>query len=92
MYFGMLSVGHWSVSVSQTKQFFICYPQDVLTCTLFAWFISRTFSANEHYFSLTTNRPTVFSAMAYQPSEHGTYYLALILHVKIRLPSAACST
>ena len=33
MYFGMLSVGHWSVSVSQTKQFFICYPQDVLAFT-----------------------------------------------------------
>ena len=33
------------------------------------WFISRTFSANEQYFSLTTNQPTVLSAMAYQPSE-----------------------
>ena len=37
---------------------------------LFAWLISRTFSANEHYFSLTANQPTVLSAMAYQPSEH----------------------
>jgi len=31
--------------------------------------ISRTFSANEHYFSITTNQPIVLSAMAYQPSE-----------------------
>jgi len=38
---------------------------------LFAWLISRTFSANEHYFSLITNQPTVPSAMAYQPSEQG---------------------
>ena len=38
---------------------------------LFAWLISRTFSANEQYFSLTTNQPTVFSVMAYQPSEQG---------------------
>jgi len=36
---------------------------------MFAWLISRTFSANEHYFSLTTNQPTVLSAIAYQPSE-----------------------
>ena len=33
---------------------------------LFAWLISRTFSANEQYFSLTTNQPTVLSAMVYQ--------------------------
>ena len=39
---------------------------------LFAWLISRTFSANDQYFSLTTNQPTVLSAMAYQPSEQGT--------------------
>ena len=38
---------------------------------LFVWLISRTFSANEHYFCLTTNQPTVFSAMTYQPNEHG---------------------
>ena len=31
---------------------------------LFAWLISHTFSANEQYFSLTTNQ----AAMAYQPS------------------------
>ena len=30
---------------------------------------NRTFSANEQYFSLTTNQPTVLSVMAYQPSE-----------------------
>jgi len=36
-----------------------------------AGLISRTFSANEQYFSLTTNPPTVPSAMAYQPSEQG---------------------
>jgi len=39
---------------------------------LFAWLINRTFLANEQYFSLTTNQPTVLSAMAYQPSEQGT--------------------
>jgi hypothetical protein len=37
--------------------------------TLFAWLISRTFSTNEQCFSLTTNQRTVFSAMAFQPSE-----------------------
>ena len=35
------------------------------TCALFAWLISRTFSTNEQYFSLTTNQPTVLSVMAY---------------------------
>ena len=38
---------------------------------LFAWLISRTFSANEQYFSISTNQPTVLSAMVYQPSEQG---------------------
>jgi len=38
---------------------------------LFAWLISRTFSANEQYFSLTTNQPTILLAMTYQPSEQG---------------------
>ena len=37
----------------------------------FVWFISRIFSINEQYFSLTTNQPTVLSAMSYQPSEQG---------------------
>ena len=36
---------------------------------LFAGLISRTFLANEQYFSLTINQPMVLSAMAYQPSE-----------------------
>ena len=31
--------------------------------------ISRTFSANEQYFSLTPNQLTVLSAMAYQPNK-----------------------
>ena len=43
---------------------------------LFAWLINRTFSANEQYFSLTTNQPTVLSAMAYQPSEQGNIMIA----------------
>jgi len=38
---------------------------------LFVWLISRTFSANEQYFSLTTNQLTKLSAMAYQPSKQG---------------------
>ena len=42
------------------------------TVVIFAWLISRTFLANEQYFSLTTNHPTVLSAMAYQPNEHCT--------------------
>jgi len=29
--------------------------------------------ANEQYFSLTTNQPTILSAMAYQPSEQSKY-------------------
>ena len=41
----------------------------MLTCALFAWLISRIFSVNEQYFSLTTNQPIVLSAMAYQPNE-----------------------
>jgi hypothetical protein len=36
---------------------------------LFAWLISRTFSVNEQYFSLTTNQRTVLSAMTFQPNE-----------------------
>ena len=43
----------------------------VMLIALFVWFISRTFSANEQYFSLTTNQPTVFSAITYQPSKQG---------------------
>ena len=33
--------------------------------------ISRTFSANEQYFSLTVNQPIVLLAMSYQLSEQG---------------------
>ena len=44
----------------------------MLAIVMFAWLISRTFLANEHYFSLTTNQPTVLLAMTYQPSEQGT--------------------
>jgi len=36
---------------------------------MFASLIIRTFSANEQYFSLTTNQSTVLSVMAYQPNE-----------------------
>ena len=43
----------------------------IMDIVLFAWLISRTFSANEQYFSLTTNQSTVLSAMSYQPSEQG---------------------
>ena len=45
----------------------------IMRVALFAWLISRTFSANEQYFSLTTNQLTVLSGMAYQPSEQGNY-------------------
>jgi len=40
------------------------------TIALFASLISRIFSVNKQYFSLTTNQPTVLSAI-YQPSEQG---------------------
>jgi len=43
---------------------------------MFVWLISRTFSVNEHYFSLTTNQPTILSAMAYQPSEQDNIELS----------------
>ena len=36
---------------------------------MFASLIIRTFSANEQYFSLTTNQSTVLSVMAYQSNE-----------------------
>jgi len=43
-------------------------------CSLgLVWLISRTFSANEYYFSLTPNQSTVLSVMTYQPSEQGTH-------------------
>ena len=40
---------------------------------LFAWLISHTFLANEQYFSLTINQPTVLSAITYQPNEQGIH-------------------
>jgi len=49
----------------------ICYGGVDGLFIWFAWLISRTFSANEQYFSLTINQPTVLSVMAYQPSEQG---------------------
>jgi hypothetical protein len=41
--------------------------ETMLTKALFACLMSRTFSANEQCFPLTTNQPTLLSAMAYQP-------------------------
>jgi hypothetical protein len=43
--------------------------------------MSRTFSANEQYFSLTKNQRTVLSAMAFQQSEQAfdAYPLAVLL-------------
>ena len=43
----------------------------MMTCALFAWLISRTFSANEQYFSLTINHPIILSTMVYQLTEQG---------------------
>jgi len=40
---------------------------------MFAWLISRIFSANEQYFSLTTNHPTILSTMTYQLNEQDLY-------------------
>ena len=42
-----------------------------------AWLISRTFSANEQYFSLTTNQPTILSTMAYQQGHQFSWQLLL---------------
>jgi len=56
------------------------------SCDVFAWFISRIFSANEHYFSLTINQPIVLSAMAYQPSEHGIYFILQCLRSVTHTP------
>ena len=52
---------------------------NVEASALFAWLISRTFLANEQYFSLTTNQPTVLSAMAYQPSEQSNDRFCVIV-------------
>ena len=38
--------------------------EQVFAFALFAWLISRTFSANEQYFSLPTNQPTVLLVTA----------------------------
>jgi hypothetical protein len=43
----------------------------IFSIALFAWLISHTFSANEQYFSLTTNQRTIFSAMTFQANEQG---------------------
>ena len=41
--------------------------QEYASCLL--WLISRIFSANEQYFSLTQNQPTILLAMSYQPNK-----------------------
>ena len=51
-------------------------------CSLgLVWLISRTFSANEQYFSLIPNQTAIFSAMTYQPSEQVIVYVCLALPV-----------
>ena len=54
-----------------------------ISYALFAW-LSRTFSANEQYFSLATNQPTVLSAMTYQPSEQGK---DVVVSISVKLVS-----
>jgi len=39
----------------------------------FVWLISRTFSANKQYFSLTTYQPMLLSVVAYQPKQTVKY-------------------
>ena len=52
-----------------------CYDRipgtrQISPCSLeLVWLISRTFSANEQYFSFIPNQPIVLSAMAYQPNK-----------------------
>jgi len=44
----------------------------IMIFTLFVWaylIYKQYFSANEQYFSLTPNQPTVFLVMAYQPNK-----------------------
>jgi len=38
---------------------------------MFAYLMSRTFSARKQCFSLTTNQRTVLFSLVYQPSEQG---------------------
>ena len=54
-------------------QFEILKLRYAFRLALFAWLISRIFSANEQYFSLTTNQLSVLSAMAYEPNEQATH-------------------
>ena len=61
---------HMQFCVSQCAVFFF----SLAFSAPFAWLISRTVSANEQYFSLTINQPTLLSAMAYQPSEQGILF------------------
>jgi len=49
--------------------FAVMLAYDLKVIALFAWLISHAFSANEQYFSPTTNQSTVLSAMAYLPNE-----------------------
>ena len=59
----------------------------------FAWLISRTFSANEQYFSLTINQSTVLLVMSYQPNEQGVYHRSTrIMHAKFLQDAAANET
>ena len=61
-------------------------------CAMFAWLISRIFSANEQYFYLTINQPTVLSTMTYQQAKglishiHDTY----AQHGDMPRPRARC--
>jgi hypothetical protein len=57
-----------------------------------AIFMSRTFSANEQYFSLTTNQRTILLAITFQRSEQG-----LVEHALLKIPTICwvnplCST
>ena len=71
--FFLFRLSLWAIWLLDGKLLTMTYlPRGLCdTSALFAWLISRTFSANEQYFPLTTNQPTVLSAMAYQPSEQG---------------------
>jgi len=70
-----------STSSKHNSRYLLSFCQYILqrdsygsVIALFTWFISRTFLANEQYFSLTTNQPTVLSVMtylAYQPNKQG---------------------
>ena len=62
-----ISIELWTVLLGSIAS--SMWRDNLTIFVLFAWLIKRTFSANEYYFSLTINQPTVLLAMTYQPNK-----------------------